>query len=103
MSTDGRVRGAVDSDFLSGKISKTSFDAATNKLKFVLESEMGAIVYEATVAGDEMTGTLGIEDAFSTGFKATRVVSDPEGAENAAEASTTSDADAASTAGQSGE
>ena len=106
MSTDGRVRGKVDSDFLSGKISKASFDPATNKLKFVLESEMGDIVYEGTVDGDQITGTLGIEDAFSTGFKAKRVVDEQEGAASAAQtgAAAASDANAANDgAGESGE
>lgn len=73
MSDDGRVRGSVDSEFVNGKISKTSFDPATNKIKFTLSSEMGEIVYDAIVTGDKMTGTLGIEDAFSTGFEANRV------------------------------
>ncbi len=87
MSTDGRVRGTVESPIVSGKISKASFDPATNKLTFLFVSEMGEIAYDATVSGDEMTGTLGIEDAFSMDFKAKRVADDQEdGAAGAAEA-----------------
>ena len=93
ISTDGRVRGSVDSEFVNGKIFKTSFDATTNKIKFTLSSNMGEIVYDATVSGEEMTGTLGIEDAFSTGFIAKRVKeediaesSDAAEADNAAKA-----------------
>ncbi|MCH8824871.1 MAG: M20/M25/M40 family metallo-hydrolase [Planctomycetes bacterium] len=73
MSTDGRVRGSVDSEFVDGKISNTSFDPATNKIKFTLSSNMGEIVYQATVSGEEITGKLGIEDAFSSDFIAKRV------------------------------
>ncbi len=105
MSTDGRVRGTVESPIVSGKISKASFDPATNKLKFLFVSEMGEIAYDATVNGDEMTGTLGIEDAFSMDFKARRVADDQEvGAADAAETgeSAASGADAASGAGESG-
>ncbi len=66
---------------------------------------MGEIVYEGTVDGDQITGTLGIEDAFSTGFKAKRVVGEPEGAASAAETSESaaSSEDAADSAGESGE
>lgn len=88
MSTDGRVRGSVDSEFVNGKISKTSFDPATNKIKFTLSSNMGEIVYDATVSGDEMIGTLGIEGAFSSGFEASRVKD-----ENIAEAAEAAEAE----------
>ncbi len=106
MSTGGRVRGTVESPIVSGKISKASFDPATNKLQFLFVSEMGEIAYDATVTGDEMTGTLGIEDAFSMDFRAKRVADDQEGeAAGAAEAvdSAASGADAAGDAGESGE
>ena len=106
MSTDGHVRGGVVSPMVSGKISKASFDPATNKLKFLFVSEMGEIAYDATVNGDEMTGTLGIEDAFSMDFKAKRVADDQEGgAVGAAEAveSAASGAEASSNAGEGGE
>ncbi len=118
MSTDGRVRGTVESPIVSGKISKASFDPATNKLTFLFVSEMGEIAYDAAVSGDEMTGTLGIEDAFSMDFKAKRVADDQEdeaasvaeaaeageAAEPAAEAveSDASDAEAPSDAGEGG-
>ncbi len=106
MSTDGRVRGTVESPMVSGKISKASFDPATNKLKFLFVSEMGEIAYDVTVNGNEMTGTLGIEDAFSMDFKAKRVADDQEdGAAGAAEAveSAASGAEASSNAGEGGE
>ena len=86
MSTDGRVRGTVESSFVSGKISKASFDPAANRLKFVFVSEGGEITYDATVNGDAMTGTVGMEDVFSADFKAKRVADDQEdGAAGAAE------------------
>ncbi|MEE8154170.1 MAG: hypothetical protein V3T53_04315, partial [Phycisphaerales bacterium] len=91
---------------VSGKISKASFDPATNKLKFLFVSEMGEIAYDVTVNGNEMTGTLGIEDAFSMDFKAKRVADDQEdGAAGAAEAveSAASGAEASSNAGEGGE
>lgn len=78
MSTDGRVRGTVESSFVSGKISKASFDPATNKLKFVYVSDGGEITYDATVNGDEMTGTVSMEDVFSADFKAKRIADDQE-------------------------
>ena len=111
MGTDGRVRGAVESPIVSGKISKASFDPATNTLTFLFVSEMGEIAYDATVNGDEMTGTLGIEDAFSMDFKAKRVTDDQEdpaaGAAEAVEAaeageSAASGADAPTNAGEGG-
>lgn len=105
MSTDGRVRGAVESPIVSGKISKVSFDPATSNLKFLFVSEMGEIAYDVTVNGDEMTGTLGIEDVFSMDFKAKRVAGDQEdGAASATEAgeSAASGADAAGEAEESG-
>ena len=90
MSTGGRVRGSVDSEYVNGKISNTSFDPATNKIKFTLSSNMGEIVYEATVSGEEMNGSLGIEDAFSSGFTAKRVkeenIADASGAAEAEDA-----------------
>ena len=116
MSTAGGVRGTVESPIVSGKISKASFDPATNELKFLFVSEMGEIAYDATVTGDEMTGTLGIEDAFSMDFKAKRVADDQEdeaaaaaevveATEPAAEAveSAASDAEAPSKADEDGE
>lgn len=87
MSTDGRVRGTVESSFVSGKISKASFDPAANRLKFVFVSEGGEITYDATVNGDAMTGTVAMEDVFSAGFKAKRVADEQDdGAADAAEA-----------------
>ena len=117
MSTDGRVRGTVESSFVSGKISKASFNPAANRLKFVFVSEMGEIAYDATVNGDEMTGTVSMEDVFSADFKAKRVADDQEdeaagaaaeageAVEPAAEAveSAASDAEAPGKAGEGGE
>ncbi len=85
MSTDGRVRGTVESSFVSGEISKASFDPATSKLKFVYVSGGGEITYDATVNGDAMTGTVAMEDVFSADFKAKRVADEQEdGAASAA-------------------
>ncbi len=95
MSTDGRVRGSLKSDFVSGEISNASFDPETNNLKFTLSADMGDIVCDTTVAGEEMIGTMGLKDTFSAGFKATRVKE-----ENIAETSGGAEAEDAAKAAQ---
>ena len=74
MSEDGRIRGRLVSAIGEGKLSRCSFNPMTGKIKFSFNAEaMEALIeFEAKIVGDEMTGTLGVEDYFEREFTATR-------------------------------
>lgn len=72
MSEDGRVRGTLESGIGAGALTGCSFDKAAGTVKFSYEAEMGVIDFRAKVNGNEMTGTLGVEEMFSREFTAKR-------------------------------
>ncbi|UCD76051.1 MAG: M20/M25/M40 family metallo-hydrolase, partial [Phycisphaerales bacterium] len=74
MSDDGRVRGNVQSRMGDSRLRRASFDAETGTLRFMTFNEyVGPIRFEATVSGEEMTGTLSGEEGFTMSFTAKRV------------------------------
>jgi hypothetical protein len=69
-----RLRGYMFSRYGEGRMRRVEFNSDTGELTFRFATEMGGnIQYKATVKGDEMTGTLGSEDAgFNMDFSAKR-------------------------------
>jgi len=74
MADDGRVRGTSRSEMGEGKVTKGRYDEETDKLTFVLEMSFGNLDFEATVDGDAMKGTLGMQGQFSADWSAKRQV-----------------------------
>ena len=72
MSTDARLRGTFSSALGEGKIKSGTYDKSTGVAKFNYDSQMGLIKFEAKVSGDEMTGTINVEDVFSREFTGKR-------------------------------
>lgn len=73
-SEEGRIRGHMFSRYGEGRLRRVQYDPQTGELSFLFNTEMGGgVAYRATVKGEEMTGTLGNEEAgFSMEFKARR-------------------------------
>jgi len=74
MADDGRVRGTSRSEMGEGKVTKGRYDEETDKLTFVLQMSFGNLDFEATVDGDAMKGTLGMQGQFSADWSAKRQV-----------------------------
>jgi carboxypeptidase Q len=77
-ATDGRLRGFMFSRYGEGRIRRAEFNSDTGELTFRFNTDMGSTTnYKATVKGEEMTGTLGSEDAgFSMEFTARKTSSE---------------------------
>jgi hypothetical protein len=99
----GRMRGYMFSRYGEGRMRRVEFNSDTGELTFRFPTEMGGNVnYKATVKGEEMTGTLGSEDAgFTMEFSAKRDSSEIRAPAEGAEASGRENAAPAGRAGQS--
>ena len=79
LAADGKtVTGTMESNFGEGDVTDGRFNPQTNKIRFTIERDFGAVDYEATIKGSQMTGELvGGGGMFTAEFDAKRVSQTP--------------------------
>ncbi len=79
LGPEGKVTGTLSAEMMGdGPISEGRFNAETNRLTFVFESEQAAMEFSATLSGSRMTGDVDIGGGmFSFGFSAERTSTTP--------------------------
>ncbi|MEE9131493.1 MAG: PDZ domain-containing protein [Phycisphaerales bacterium] len=82
LAADGKtVTGTMESNFGEGDVTDGRFNPQTNKIRFTIERDFGAVDYGATITGSQMTGELvGGGGMFTAEFDAKRVSQTPGGA-----------------------